>query len=321
MRLPVASRIIRRNDHLALDRTSVEQGAGVMPKRYHVVVGTDGTAEARAALAAMPMFPWPAGATVTGVVASRTRAAAGRPGYVRVAIDRAYAQVAASARRTLQRRWPDARVDVFDEAPAEAILAEARRRRAQMIVLGSRHRGWIARHLLGSVSAAVVRHAPCAVLVVRGRPRAFDRIVVGVDGSRHARRAVELVRRLPKKSARAVTLVGAVESIRMPSAPFLPSEGRAVLARETARFNLDAEQRVRAELRRHQRTLRRAGWNARAVLVRGVPVQAFLSMAARSRARLLVVGARGAGGIERLLLGSVAESVLDRAPISVLIVR
>jgi nucleotide-binding universal stress UspA family protein len=36
---------------------------------------------------------------------------------------------------------------------------------------------------------------------------------------------------------------------------------------------------------------------------------------------LLVVGARGAGGIERLLLGNVAEGVLDRAPISVLIVR
>jgi nucleotide-binding universal stress UspA family protein len=188
-------------------------------------------------------------------------------------------------------------------------------------VLGTRQRGWIARHLLGSVSAAVVRHAPCAVLIVRGHPRAFDRLVVGVDGSRHARRAVELVRRLPRKTAGTITLVGAMEPFRTPSVPFMPSEGRTALARATGRLNTEAETRVRVELRRHERALRRAGWKARAVLARGVPVQALLSMAARARARLLVVGARGAGGIERLLLGSVAEGVLDRAPISVLIVR
>ncbi|PYM65623.1 MAG: hypothetical protein DMD79_04410 [Candidatus Rokuibacteriota bacterium] len=38
-------------------------------------------------------------------------------------------------------------------------------------------------------------------------------------------------------------------------------------------------------------------------------------------ADLVVVGARGIGGIERLLLGSVAEGVLTRSPVSVLVVR
>jgi len=37
--------------------------------------------------------------------------------------------------------------------------------------------------------------------------------------------------------------------------------------------------------------------------------------------RLLVVGARGTGGVARLLLGSVAEGALTRCPAPVLIVR
>ena len=36
---------------------------------------------------------------------------------------------------------------------------------------------------------------------------------------------------------------------------------------------------------------------------------------------VLVIGARGTGGIERLLLGSVAEGAMARAPMSVLVVR
>jgi nucleotide-binding universal stress UspA family protein len=42
---------------------------------------------------------------------------------------------------------------------------------------------------------------------------------------------------------------------------------------------------------------------------------------AESDADLLVLGARGVGGLERLLLGSVAEGALDHARVSVLIAR
>ena len=40
-----------------------------------------------------------------------------------------------------------------------------------------------------------------------------------------------------------------------------------------------------------------------------------------SRADLLAIGARGVGGVERLLLGSVAEGRVGRAPVTVLVVR
>lgn len=51
------------------------------------------------------------------------------------------------------------------------------------------------------------------------------------------------------------------------------------------------------------------------------PLKSLLAAVSDTDANLLVVGARGATGVERLLLGSVAEGSLDRSPVPVLIVR
>lgn len=51
----------------------------------------------------------------------------------------------------------------------EQILRAARRRRAQLIVLGTHGRTGLAKMTLGSVAERVVRMAPCPVLTVRAR--------------------------------------------------------------------------------------------------------------------------------------------------------
>jgi nucleotide-binding universal stress UspA family protein len=50
--------------------------------------------------------------------------------------------------------------------PAEAIVALARQRDADLIVVGMRKKGFIERLVEGSVAQNVLRHAPCDVLVV-----------------------------------------------------------------------------------------------------------------------------------------------------------
>jgi nucleotide-binding universal stress UspA family protein len=55
---------------------------------------------------------------------------------------------------------------------------------AAMLVVGSRHRGALARTILGSVGAALAAHAPCPVVVMCGSGDAYDpprELVVGVD--------------------------------------------------------------------------------------------------------------------------------------------
>ena len=51
--------------------------------------------------------------------------------------------------------------------PKEAILDEASRWNADLIVVGSHGRGGIDRFLLGSVSEAVALHATCSVEIIR----------------------------------------------------------------------------------------------------------------------------------------------------------
>jgi nucleotide-binding universal stress UspA family protein len=61
---------------------------------------------------------------------------------------------------------PDVRL--VEGLPAHDICELARERDASLIVIGSHGWGTVQRLLFGSVSAAVLHHAPCPVLVVRG---------------------------------------------------------------------------------------------------------------------------------------------------------
>jgi nucleotide-binding universal stress UspA family protein len=67
--------------------------------------------------------------------------------------------------------------------------------------------------------------------------------------------------------------------------------------------------------------LTRAGWRTRTELRTGEPLRELVDVASKSRPDLLVVGARGTSGIRHLLLGSVAQGVLNLSPVPVLLAR
>jgi universal stress protein A len=77
--------------------------------------------------------------------------------------------------------------EVLRGRPADEILAEARRWDADLVVVGDHNRNIFSRFLLGSTADAVVRHAPCPVLVIRqktkkpgtGHPVSAEENVVG----------------------------------------------------------------------------------------------------------------------------------------------
>jgi nucleotide-binding universal stress UspA family protein len=75
-------------------------------------------------------------------------------------------------RQTMLKTLGETKVDIEAEAisgrPNQTIIDEAEKWRADLIVVGSQGHGFWGRMLLGSVSNAVVTHAPCSVLVVRG---------------------------------------------------------------------------------------------------------------------------------------------------------
>ena len=70
------------------------------------------------------------------------------------------------ARTFLESRGVTAEVVRSVGQPAEAIIALARERDADLIVVGMRKKGFIERLVEGSVAQNVLRRAPCDVIVV-----------------------------------------------------------------------------------------------------------------------------------------------------------
>ena len=288
---------------------------------FGVLVATDGSSLGRSAVSAAAEFPWPRGARGEGVVSRGGSVSAELPAGVAAVVDGSLARVADDARRRLEQRWPGLEVRLVDGPPLEAILSRARRVGAGAIVVGSRGHGALGRFLLGSVSRGVVRGARCPVLVVKGRGRAAARFVIGLDGSVGARRAVDFVARLTPPRGGRLTLVRVVEPARLPSLGLLPAALRGIVRGEAAALHAQRLQAARKELDAAAEKLGRAGWATRPLVRVGVPAPELLRAVKAVQADVVVVGARGVGGLERLLLGSVAEAVLTASPVPVLVVK
>lgn len=288
--------------------------------RFHVLIATDGSAAARAALATAVRFPWPADTRASAVVAKQVRADY-RKSILLAALDRTAEFVGRTAARAMSKRWPAADVRVVDAPPVDAIVDEANRVRADVVVMGWRGHGTIRRLLTGSVSRGVVRRAPCAVLVVRRALRDVRHVVLGFDGSEHAHEAVELLASLqPSRGAR-VTVVTAVDTMHAPTQGLMPVGARATVIAEVARINRERRASARKDLARAARTLSTGGWKVSEIVTEGAPLRELLATVAKVRPNLLVVGVRGVSGLRHLLLGSVAEGALNRSPVPVLLVR
>ncbi|MCX6482523.1 MAG: universal stress protein, partial [Mycobacterium sp.] len=184
--------------------------------------------------------------------------------------------------------------------------------RAQMIVVGCRGRGALARGLLGSVSTGVLHHATCPVAVVHDEDPLIPHpskapVVVGVDGSPASERAVEIA--FEEASFRGVDLV-AVHVWSDTGMLEFPGVDWSVL-------QSGAEETLAERL---------AGWGERYpdVLVRRVvvadrPAHQLLEQA--KAAQLLVIGSHGRGGFAGMVLGSVSTAVANAARIPVIVAR
>lgn len=202
--------------------------------------------------------------------------------------------------------------------PASVIVDEARAWDADLIVVGSRGRGVWRSMLLGSVSAEIVDHAPCPVLVVRGER--IDPVLFADDGSEGARRAEAVLAGWPHVADSSVEVLSVVRPHRE-TPRRLPADAPSELidlTLDTIDEAYAAAQRVADEAAAR---LGAGGIATRATVAGGDPAEAIIDVASEHGRNLIVMGTRGHGGIAGLLLGSVARNVLLHAHCSVLVVR
>ncbi|HET7341891.1 MAG TPA: universal stress protein [Methylomirabilota bacterium] len=287
-----------------------------------VLLATDGSEDAKAATAWLGGLPLPADARVRVITAlalppSPLDIAPVRELYARLRHEaRAHAD---DARAALRARFPGIEVEVVDGDPRAAIVRAAESWPADLVVTGARGLGGIKELLLGSVSLGVVRHAPCPVLVVKGAARPLGGALVALDGSEHAAAAAAWLAQLPLESTTVVRLLGVVERPRFPST--VPAMATAIVREAIDQIVSERRAALLPALERAAGLFAGSVKSVEQRVVVGHPTDEIVRAAGESGVDLVVVGARGLGGLERLLLGSVSEGVLHHVARPVLVVR
>ncbi len=188
--------------------------------------------------------------------------------------------------------------------PPARVLCE-RSAEAGMVVVGSRGAGGLPGLLLGSVGLQVAAHALAPVTVVRGRWRPVRAhepapVVVGVDGSAESRAALEFA--VAEAALRDVPLIAVCA---------LCDSGNVVGAARSVEAAYGAA--IDHVQRAHPRVV------VHRLVEPGAPRSALLTAAGQGQ--LLVVGARGRGGLPEMALGSVSLALLHHATCPVTVVR
>lgn len=142
----------------------------------------------------------------------------------------------------------------------------------------------------------------------------FERVLVATDGSVFSNAALPFAADLARRYGAGVTVAHVLPdpAANLPIGPYMVD-----LAREDAALR----ERAAGVL---EDAVAALGPNARPLLLQGRsrPVADVLADAARDeRADLIVMSTHGRGGLARALLGSVAEAVLHRVKVPVLLVR
>jgi nucleotide-binding universal stress UspA family protein len=201
----------------------------------------------------------------------------------------------------------DAVAKVARGPAVSALLRHAER--DAMIVVGSRGLGGFRGLLLGSVTQQLCEHAPCPVTVVRGDPGATPlphRILVGTDGSIHAAKALRFAGSLAKECDAELVVAYASGPVGVTD----PVDFERDVTPSALRDTVDA----------WCEPLDEAGTAYSVSIVEGDARSALLEAAHERAADLLVVGSRGRGPIAKLLLGSVATSVIQHSDLPVTVV-
>lgn len=289
-----------------------------------ILAATDGSAAAGRAIDLVGALAWPAGTEVRLVTVLDTVHLAGPWSAAGTAIAleleaslraELHAHLAHEAAR-LARTGALVTTAIAVGRPSSAIADAAAAWGADCIVTGSRGLGALRTALLGSVCAELVEHAPCPVLVARAAT--IGRILLADDGSEAARAAEAAIASIGPLARLPVEIVSVAEHDE-------PGPGD-LRGADLARLEALRADRVATARLHHERIARDAadrlaaggrtvGWTVRA----GDPAAAIVAEAEARGADLVALGTHGRSGLDRILLGSVARSVLTHARCSVLV--
>jgi nucleotide-binding universal stress UspA family protein len=192
---------------------------------------------------------------------------------------------------------------------------------ADLIVMPTHGHTGLRHVLLGSTAERVVRHSPCAVFIVRekkqrsktGRGLSISTILVPVDFSSCSRQGLQYAIGFANEFAAGMILLHAIYLGYIYS-----SEGTAIYdipgLQEATRKNAEHQ------MRKLVRTVNFGSAKFETMFTEGSPVSDICAFAKDHDTDLIITSTHGLTGLQRVLIGSVAEKVVRHAPCSVLVV-
>jgi nucleotide-binding universal stress UspA family protein len=207
------------------------------------------------------------------------------------------------------------------EKPAAQIVTAAAELKADLLVIGTHGRTGLDRVLLGSTAEYVVRHAPCAVLTVRGgrpgKPGARRmpgrlRLLAPVDFSECSLAAVRYAAGVAHQVGAQLALLHIVE----------PAQGGWLIEKKPAqRAAAGLQQQAARQLAELARSGPLADLTVQRLVRVGKPAEVITHLAGLLNADAIVISTHGHTGFRRALLGSVTEKIVRHARCPVLVVR
>jgi nucleotide-binding universal stress UspA family protein len=288
-----------------------------------IVVGVDGSEASLTALDLVATTIWPAGTNIrlVGAYEQPLDWSGVAPLPADTVADDATQRTLFTTLQSLSKRLRGSAYDtetvVARGRPADVLLAEADDLHADLIVVGSRGLGVAASALLGSVSATLVDHAACPVLVARG-PR-VSRILLATDGSQSSEAipgvllAWNVFRDAPINVLSVAPSPSDIDRAVLLSALVGEDAVATDASHEIDRHRLMADEMARR--------LVAGGRDAEGAMRTGEAAVQIEAAAAEWGADLIVTGSRGLSGLQRLIMGSVAHHVLLHSRSSVLVMR
>ena len=208
--------------------------------------------------------------------------------------------------------------------PSEEVLAVARTKDTDLIVVGTRGKTGLEHVLLGSTAERIIRMAPCPVLTVPMDKQRTDgrsstekpsttpkRMLVPVDFSDCSLDALEYGALIAQRSNASLKLLHVLEPVSYGLDFTLPH----MAERESSKTA------VTKRLSDLVSALTSGGLASDFLISGGLPADSILDAARAQSVDVIVMGTHGRRGLSHALFGSVAESVLRRSSCPVLTVR
>ena len=200
---------------------------------------------------------------------------------------------------------------------AESINGLVKEIGVDMVVISSHGRSGVSRLLLGSVANQVLQQATCPIMVVHpiegvtpAVPK-FKKLLVTLDGSEFAERVLPYVKA-------SVIFESVVLLISVPQVPEAEMYGAVV--NEIRELREHAETEAKEYLEGVSTNLQKAGVNTTVIVTGSRPAQTIVSIAQKEKVDVIMMATHGRGGMDSLIIGSVAERIVQNTDCPVFLV-